>query len=201
MQRANSISISGRFSVFHRAAALFLTALMVPAGWAQDNSAMPAAPSAQTQSAMPSSSQPFNVKEYSKPRPAFPNLVAPYTPRRTKEPNLANTPRIDQFLRDGKLYISINDAIALALENNLDIAIARYNLNIADTDVWRAKAGASTLGVTVVSCRTRPEAAWADWVGWSVRAKAERRWGREAPARVGGLVGSTLGSGPLNHQL
>jgi outer membrane protein len=50
-------------------------------------------------------------------------------------------------MHDGKLYISMNDAVALALENNLDIAIARYNLNIADTDVWRAKAGASILGV------------------------------------------------------
>ncbi len=50
-------------------------------------------------------------------------------------------------MRDGKLYISMNDAVALALENNLDIAIARYNLNIADTDIWRAKAGSATRGV------------------------------------------------------
>ena len=50
-------------------------------------------------------------------------------------------------MHDGKLYISMNDAVALALENNLDIAIARYNLNIADTDVWRAKAGSAILGV------------------------------------------------------
>ena len=197
MQRANSISISGRFSVFHRAAALFLTALMVPAGWAQDNSAMPAAPSAQTQSAMPSSSQPFNVKEYSKPRPAFPNLVAPYTPRRTKEPNLANTPRIDQFLRDGKLYISINDAIALALENNLDIAIARYNLNIADTDVWRAKAGAATLGVPFGVVQNTPGGG----VGGLGGQVGSGQGGTSIAAGgagvgLGGLVGSTFGLGP-----
>ena len=48
-------------------------------------------------------------------------------------------------MRDGKLYLSMDDAIALALENNLDIAIARYNLNIADTDILRAKAGSSIL--------------------------------------------------------
>ena len=41
----------------------------------------------------------------------------------------------------------MNDAVALALENNLDIAIARYNLNIADTDIWRAKSGQATRGV------------------------------------------------------
>ncbi len=55
-----------------------------------------------------------------------------------------------------RLYISMNDAVALALENNLDIAIARYNLNIADTDVWRAKAGASTLGVNTGVVQNTP---------------------------------------------
>src|ERR1039458_536516 len=145
MQRSNSISPI--FSVFHRAAALFLAALMVPAGWAQDSSSVPAAPSAQTQNAIPSASQPFDVMQYSRPRSAFPNVAAPFSARQVQGPNLANTPRIDQLMRNGKLYISMNDAVALALENNLDIGIARYNLNIADTDVWRAKAGSVTLGV------------------------------------------------------
>ena len=50
-------------------------------------------------------------------------------------------------MQDGKLLICpIDDAVALALENNLDIGIARYNLNIADTDVVRAKAGAGDSG-------------------------------------------------------
>jgi outer membrane protein TolC len=60
------------------------------------------------------------------------------------------------LMRDGKLYLSLNDAIALALENNLDIAIARYNLNIADTDVLRAKAGAQTLGVNTGIVQNTP---------------------------------------------
>src|SRR5258708_3098853 len=144
-----------RFTVltpFHRPAPLFLPASMVPAGWAQDASPVPSAPSAsaqvQPQPAVPSKSQPFEVKEYSKPRSAFPNLLAPYTPRHVAPPNVANTPRIDKLLHDGKLYISMNDAVALALENNLDIAIARYNLNIADTDIWRSNSAASILGLT-----------------------------------------------------
>jgi outer membrane protein TolC len=147
---------------------------------------------------MPSSSQPFNVKEYSKPRAGFPNLVAPYTPRRTREPNLANTPRIDQFLRDGRLYISINDAIALALENNLDIAIARYNLNIADTDVWRAKAGAATLGVPFGVVQNTPGGG----VGGLGGQVGSGQGGTSIAAGgagvgLGGLVGSTFGLGPL----
>ena len=59
-------------------------------------------------------------------------------------------------MHEGKLYLSLNDAIALALENNLDIAIARYNLNIADTDVLRAKAGAATLGVNTGVVQNTP---------------------------------------------
>ena len=144
---------SSVLTAFPRAAALFLAAVflavvMVPAGRAQDATPTPSAPSAQmpAQKAV-SSSQPFDVQEYAKPRSPFPNVLGPYTARHVAPPNLANTPRIDQLMQDGKLYISMNDAVALALENNLDIAIARYNLNIADTDVWRAKAGASTFGV------------------------------------------------------
>jgi len=57
------------------------------------------------------------------------------------------TTRVEPLIQNGKIMLSINDAIALALENNLDIAIARYNLNIADTDILLANAGQSTRGV------------------------------------------------------
>src|SRR6202163_1716898 len=187
-------------TAFQRAAALFLAAAMVPAGWAQDASSVPSAPSAQvrTQQAVPSKSQRFDVKEYSKPRSASPNLLAPYTARRVAPPNLANTPRIDQLLHDGKLYISMNDAVALALENNLDIAIARYNLNIADTDVWRSKAGASILGVNSGVVQNTPGGG----VGGLGTQVGSGQGGTSVAAGgagtgSGGLVVSTLGSGPL----
>ena len=138
---------SALFTAIRQTAALFVALIMVPASWAQDSQSVPNAPSAQAQKAMPSASQPFDLKEYSQPRAHFPNPIGPYTPRTVAAPNLANTARFDQLMRDGKLYLSMNDAVALALENNLDIAIARYNLNIADTDIWRAKAGSSTRGV------------------------------------------------------
>jgi len=112
-------------------------------------------------------------------------------------PNLANTPRIDQLMHDGKLYISMNDAVALALENNLDIAIARYNLNIADTDVWRAKAGSSTLGVNNGVVQNTPGGG----VGGLGTQVGSGQGGTSvgaggAGAGSGGLVQSTLGSGP-----
>src|SRR6266403_4262466 len=187
-------------TAFHRAAALFLAASMVPAAWAQDASQVPSAPSAQvqTQQAVPSKSQPFDVKEYSKPRSPFPNLLAPYTARHVAPPNLANTPRIDRFMHDGKLYISMNDAVALALENNLDIAIARYNLNIADTDVWRAKAGAAILGVNSGVVQNTPGGG----VGGLGTQVGSGQGGTSVAAGgagtgTGGLVVSTLGNGPL----
>jgi len=187
-------------TALQRAAALFLAASMVPAGWAQDASQVPSAPSAQvqTQQAMPSKSQPFDVKEYSQPRSPFPNLLAPYTARHVAPPNVANTPRIDQLLHDGKLYISMDDAVALALENNLDIAIARYNLNIADTDVWRAKAGAAILGVNSGVVQNTPGGG----VGGLGTQVGSGQGGTSVAAGgagtgTGGLVVSTLGSGPL----
>src|ERR1700675_3727555 len=187
-------------TAFQRAAALFLAASMLPAGWAQDASQVPSAPSARmpAQQAVPSKSQPFDVKEYSKPRSAFPNLLAPYTARHVAPPNVANTPRIDQLLHDGKLYISMNDAVALALENNLDIAIARYNLNIADTDVWRSKAGASILCVNSGVVQNTPGGG----VGGLGTQVGSGQGGTSVAAGgagtgTGGLVVSTLGNGPL----
>ncbi len=187
-------------TAFQRAAAVFLAAIMIPAGWAQNASPVPSAPSAQmqTQKAVPSSSQPFDVKEYSKPQSSFPNPLAPYTARHVAPPNLANTPRIDQLMHDGKLYISMNDAVALALENNLDIAIARYNLNIADTDVWRAKAGSSILGVNSGVVQNTPGGG----VGGLGSQVGSGQGGTSVAAGgagtgTGGLVVSTLGSGPL----
>ena len=44
--------------------------------------------------------------------------------------------------------LSLNDAVALALENNFDIAIARYNLDIANTDLLLAKSGGTVRGVS-----------------------------------------------------
>src|SRR5205823_4621440 len=90
---------------------------------------------------------PFQFSDYSKPRGYFPNPFAPYLPRHVPPPSLANTPRIEQLMQEGKVLLSLNDAIALALENNLDIAIARFNLPIADTDILLANAGQSTRGV------------------------------------------------------
>jgi outer membrane protein len=123
------------------AAVVLCFVLMTPA-WAQQTQS--AVPAEQPQTPQP---QQFELKDYSKPHSHFPNPLAPYMPRHVPPPNLANTSRIDQLMQNGKLMLSMDDAIALALENNLDIAIQRYNLNIADTDILLANSGQATRGV------------------------------------------------------
>src|SRR5580692_6359276 len=112
--------------------------------WAQVASPAQEAPPPAPQPAQP---QAVHLRDYSVPRSAFPHLLQPYMAQELAQPNLGNSPRIDALLHDGKIYLSIDDAVALTLENNLDIDIARYNLNIADTDFLRAKSGANILGV------------------------------------------------------
>jgi outer membrane protein TolC len=60
---------------------------------------------------------------------------------------MSNSERLHSLLSDGKLRLSVEDAIALALENNLDISVARYNLGFARLDLLRAKSGGATRGV------------------------------------------------------
>jgi len=78
----------------------------------------------------------------------FAFLTRPYRLKEVPPVNLANSNRLDSLLRAGRLYLSLQDCIALALENNLDIEIQRYGPQIADTQVLRAKAGGFAQGVS-----------------------------------------------------
>jgi len=127
--------------------------------------------------------------DYSKPQSHLPNVIAPYTPRLVPEPVFANTPRIDQLVKDGQIMLSLNDAIALVLENNLDIAIARYNLSIADTDVLRAKAGSNVRGVATGLVQGTP--------GGGVGGFGTGAQGAGAGGTTGGAGGAGTGGGGL----
>lgn len=70
-----------------------------------------------------------------------------YEPRVVPPVNVSNSGRLDQLLRAGNLYLSLQDAIALAVENNLDVEIERYEFPLAQADVLRAKSGAATQGI------------------------------------------------------
>ena len=78
---------------------------------------------------------------YTRAPRAFPNIIAPYKPISIPDPGLTNSPRIDQLIHDNKLDLSLQDAVDLALENNMDIVVARYNVWYADTDLLRTAGG------------------------------------------------------------
>jgi outer membrane protein len=78
---------------------------------------------------------------YSRAPRAFPNIIAPYRPIKIEPPNLTNSPRVEQLIHDGKLELSLQDAVELTLENSMDIVVQRYNPWLADAGLLKAKAG------------------------------------------------------------
>ena len=87
------------------------------------------------------------LNQYTPPN-SIRSVWKPYAPHSLPQPVLKNSDRLHTLLKDGKLMLSLSDAVALALENNFDIAIARYNLDIADTDILLAKSGGTVRGVS-----------------------------------------------------
>ncbi len=123
--------------------------------------------------------------------------VRAYLPSLVPKPDLSNSPRLEQLIRDGKLYISLQDAIDLALENNLDLAIARYNLPIADTDIQRTKAGGFFRGVNTGIVQGTVGGGVGGYGAGAPGAGAGGTTGGAGGAGAGasGLVQSTLGIG------
>jgi outer membrane protein len=163
--------------------------------------AQSAPPASASQATPPAAPQPaqtelIHMKDYSVPRSAFPKFLQPYTPQQLALPNLSNSPRIDSLMHDGKIYLSIDDAVALTLENNLDLDIARYNLNIAEADLLRAKSGASILGVSTGIVQNTPGGGvggLGGTVGSGTGGTTVAAGG--AGSGTNGLVSSTLGIG------
>jgi outer membrane protein TolC len=125
------------------------------------------------------------------------NPFSAYRPTLVPQPNLANSPRIDTLVKDGVLELSLKDAIALSLENNLDIAIARYNIPIAAADVLRTQAGGLFRGVNTGVVQNTPGGGVGGFGAASSGAGAGGTSGGAGGAGAGasGLVSSTLGTG------
>ena len=181
-------------SASRRIAGIAFAGVLSLSGWAQNAQTLPQAP--QPAPASAPQSQQYVPVDYSKPRSEFPNVIAPYKPGYVPPPNLSNTDRIQQLMHDGKIMLSMNDAVALALENNLDLVLARYNLNIADADILRAKAGANILGVNTGIVQNTPGGG----VGGLSGTVGSGAGGTSVAAGgvgtgTNGLVSSTLGIG------
>jgi outer membrane protein TolC len=154
--------------------------------WAQNQTA----PSAPTSGTQPAVSVNFEM-------PKSHNPLRAYAADSVPEPALSNSPRLPQLVRDGKLYLSLKDAIDLALEDNLDLAIARYNLPIANTDILRTQAGGFFRGVNTGVVQGTPGGGVGGFGTGAPGAGAGGTTGGAGGAGAGasGLVQSTLGAG------
>src|ERR1700737_2097680 len=125
------------------------------------------------------------------------NPLSAYVSNEVPEAQLANSPVLGQLIRDGKLYLSLKDAIRLALENNLDLAIARYNLPIANMDILRTRAGGIFRGVNTGVVQGTPGGGVGGFGAGAPGAGAGGTTGGAGGAGAGGsgLGQSTLGIG------
>jgi outer membrane protein TolC len=104
--------------------------------------------------ATPNAAMPYTSfllrRDYSKGKRTLPNIFAAYTGQNISQPNLMNSPNVYSLIRDGKLNLSLQDAIALALENDLNIGVAEYTPWIDETNILNAEGGGAPLGQFVI---------------------------------------------------
>jgi outer membrane protein len=92
----------------------------------------------------------FGSIDYSKNKRTFPSFWSAYTPRFVPQPNLVNAPDLYSRIHDGKLELTLQDAINLALQNDLDIAVAEYIPWVDQTQLLNAEGGGTPLGQFVI---------------------------------------------------
>jgi outer membrane protein TolC len=86
----------------------------------------------------------------------YDHLISTYHAPRVAPVDFGNSPRIENLIRAGILYVSLPDAIALAVENNLDVEFERLALPMAETDILRAKGGGLLRGVSLTVAEAPP---------------------------------------------
>lgn len=125
-------------SIVRPFAAIALCALMAAPGFGQTawGPQYPAIPQVQPG---PIATETPEMGVYPTPRMSW--FSRNYLPRPVSNITWADSPRLDHLMRAGNIYLSLRDAIALALENNLDIENARFNLPQAEANLLRASAG------------------------------------------------------------
>jgi outer membrane protein TolC len=185
-----------------KALAVFsVTAILASTGFAQAVPANtpPSAPASRQQSAPQTIAQQAQAAAQPGPvtyqgpvqieLPHSRNPLARYRPSTVPPLDLQNSPRLQNLEREGKLYISLQDAMALALENNLVLASFRYNFPIAQADLQRTKAGGVANGVNTSITQTTQSGFGASGGGGGSANSSS------AAAGAGGIVTSTLGAG------
>jgi len=137
-------------------------------------------------------------RDFSQPSARFRgNPIREYMPTTIAKASFINSVRLGDLVKDGKIYLSLSDALALALENNFDIAIARYNLDIADTDLLRARSGNVLRGVNTAVVTGTQGGTNASTLATGGGPGGTSGGSGGAGSGSSGLVLSTNGAGPL----
>jgi len=151
-QEKTARSVRGEAGYRLRAVAAVMLTLAAgsPSGFAQQIGAGATAPD-KAASELPAApapvlTEPLNLRQskrdFSKPAGGFlGNPLNAYLPTTIAKASFQNSVRLGDLVKNGKIYLSLSDALALALENNYDIAISRYYMDLADLDLMRAHAG------------------------------------------------------------
>src|SRR5579863_4144172 len=138
--RYGRVRMRGKYRLECVFASLALFCMAPRQSWAQTSQVPQAADSSAT------AQENDFLKDYSKGPKWFGNFIAPYKQQPIPSLSLENSPRLKDLIRDGKLQISMGDALALAIENNLDISVERQVVPFAQTDVLRSESGSAARG-------------------------------------------------------
>lgn len=127
-------------------AVLCVVLMIAPSTFAQQQSAPPPV-SSQSDSGQPENRPDMTPRLEAESPHWYSRLTNRYQTHIVPPVNVSNSRRLESLMRGGNLYLSLQDAIALALENNVDIEVQRYVFPLAEMDVMRAKAGSSISGL------------------------------------------------------
>jgi outer membrane protein len=192
------------------AAVMLTLAAGMPSGFAQQTPGAGAKAPDKAASELPSApavalTEPLKLRpsarDFSKPAGRLlGNPINTFRPTSIGKASFVNSVRLTDLMKDGKIYLSLSDALALALENNFDIAIARYDLDIADTDILRTRTGREPLGVpTGLVANTLSGSASTSTTGGGPGGTSGGAGG--AGSGAGGLTFTTAGAGPTPESL
>ncbi|MGA2536265.1 MAG: TolC family protein [Terracidiphilus sp.] len=187
------------------AAVMLTLAAGVPSGFAQQDTVKTPTQSASDLPPEPAPVEtgPLNLRatqrDFSKPAArGLGNPINWYRPTDVPKASFVNSVRLTDMVKDGKIYLSLSDALALAIENNYDIAISRYYMDLADLDILRAKAGSTLLGSgATVNSFTQGGYQSTTATGGGPGAST----GGAAAGSLGGLTLTANGAGPQPQNL
>ncbi len=206
-RRRSSLRTQSRAGDRLRAAAAILLTLAatMPPGYAQQAKTVPP-PHEKAASELPAAPEPVPTqpvplrtsnRNFARPFASWlTNPIGVYRPTNIPMASFTNSVRLADLVKDGKIYLSLSDAIALAIENNYDIAIARYDLDIADTDILRARSGAPNLLGSPSGLVTNTLSGSTSILSTGGGPGGTTVGSGGAGSGTGGLVLSTSGAGP-----